>query len=203
MKFETEQEDFWAGDFGKDYIERNDCEKLLNSKTFMWQRILRSTTSIKNIMELGCNIGLNLIALKKLNPNFKLSGYEINERAFLRAKETNVGKIYNTSILDKIKEEPADLTFTCTVLIHINPNHLKKVYENLVNKTKRYVIVAEYYNPTPVKINYRGHKNKLFKRDFAGDLINDYNLKLIDYGFIYNKDELAPQDDINWFLLEK
>ena len=66
--------------------------------------------------------------------------------SFLRAKENNVGKIFNTLILDKIKEEPADLTFTCTV-IHINPIHLKKVYENLVNKTKRYVIVAEIYNP--------------------------------------------------------
>ena len=39
MKFETEQEDFWAGDFGKEYIERNDCEKLLNSKTFVAKNI--------------------------------------------------------------------------------------------------------------------------------------------------------------------
>ena len=47
------------------------------------------------------------------------------------------------------------------------------------------------------------HQNKLFKRDFAGDLIDSYGLKLIDYGFIYKRDNWAPQDDITWFLLEK
>ena len=29
------------------------------------------------------------------------------------------------------------------------------------------------------------------------------DLKLADYGFVYRRDLLFPQDDINWFLLEK
>jgi spore coat polysaccharide biosynthesis protein SpsF len=28
-------------------------------------------------------------------------------------------------------------------------------------------------------------------------------LKLADYGFVYRRDIRFPQDDINWFLLEK
>ena len=65
-------------------------------------------------------------------------------------------------------------------------------------------MVAEYYNPTPVSINYRGHTDKLFKRDFAGEIMDMYpNLKLVDYGFIYHRDDAFPQDDITWFLMEK
>ena len=52
-------------------------------------------------------------------------------------------------------------------------------------------------------IKYRGHKNKLFKRDYAGEIINKYPFKLDSYGFVYHKDLKAPQDDINWFLLKK
>jgi spore coat polysaccharide biosynthesis protein SpsF len=29
------------------------------------------------------------------------------------------------------------------------------------------------------------------------------NLKLVDYGFVYHRDYQFPQDDMNWFLLEK
>ena len=88
-------------------------------------------------------------------------------------------------------------------MIHINPNYLSNVYENLVYGSNRYVLVSEYYNPLPTQVNYRGHSDRLFKRDFAGDLIDNYGLKLIDYGFIYKRDNWVPQDDSNWFLLEK
>lgn len=70
--------------------------------------------------------------------------------------------------------------------------------------TKKYILIAEYYNPSPVDISYRGHKGFLFKRDFAGEILYKYpELKLIDYGFVYHRDNNFPQDDLNWFLLEK
>ena len=65
-------------------------------------------------------------------------------------------------------------------------------------------MICEYYNPTPVVLEYRGHKNKLFKRDFAGELIEKYpDLSLINYGFKYKKDNKFPLDDVTWFLLKK
>ena len=44
----------------------------------------------------------------------------------------------------------------------------------------------------------------LFKRDFAGELLDKYKNKLLllDYGFIYHRDTY-PQDDLTWFLMEK
>ena len=89
-------------------------------------------------------------------------------------------------------------------MIHINPDDLQKVYEVMYKLSKKYICVAEYYNPSPMAIEYRGEKNKLFKRDFAGELIDKYkDLELIDYGFKYRRDNSYPQDDITWFLLKK
>ena len=36
---------------------------------------------------------------------------------------------------------------------------------------------------------------RLFHRDFSGDLIEDYGLKLTDYGF-FKRDDWPPQDDM-------
>lgn len=203
MNFKTEQEKFWAGDFGVHYIDRNNSEKILNSKVALWSRMLKSANSITSIIELGCNIGLNLIALKKLNPEIKLSGVEINVEAARQARKANVADIITGTILDPINAGKFDLTFTSGVLIHIDPEHLKNVYENLVNSSNRYILICEYYNSSPVSIDYRGNQDRLFKRDFAGELIDKYGLKLVDYGFVYSRDNWAPQDDVTWFLLEK
>jgi pseudaminic acid biosynthesis-associated methylase len=203
MMYKTEQEGFWAGEFGSDYIARNNSEPLLYSKVAMWARMLQAANNVSSIRELGCNIGLNLVALKRLQPSLNLSGYEINPEAVRQATEFDVADIKHASILEDINDSKVDLTFTAGVLIHINPDHLDKVYANLVNGSNRYVLVAEYYNPSPTKITYRGHEDRLFKRDFAGDLIDKYECKLIDYGFVYKRDNWAPQDDITWFLLEK
>ena len=203
MLYGTEQEKFWAGEFGTKYIGRNNSEGLLYSKVVMWGQMLKSANAVGSAREFGCNIGLNLIALKKLNSSIELSGYEINEEAARQASELNVATIHRRSILEEIDEARVDLTFTVGVLIHINPDHLDRVYNNLVRGTSKYVLVAEYYNPTPMTVTYRGHHERLFKRDFAGELIDKYSLKLVDYGFLYERDNFAPQGNLTWFLLQK
>ena len=201
--FETDQEKFWAGDFGQKYITRNSSDHLLNLKVAAWARMLRCATDVASICEFGCNVGLNLLALKKLYPEAVLSGYEINENAAALAQSKGVADIHTVSILDKLSHEEVDLTFTACVLIHIHPDYLSRVYENLVRGTRRFVLIAEYYNPKPVAVEYRGHREKLFKRDFAGELIDQYGLKLVDYGFFYKRDRLAASHDNTWFLLAK
>jgi len=57
---------------------------------------------------------------------------------------------------------------------------------------------------TSSDIPYRGHSDRLFKRDFAGEMLEAYpGLALVDYGFAYRRDPVFPQDDISWFLLRK
>ena len=204
MNYQTEQEKFWATDFGNDYPRRNQGEQLISANVAIFSKILENCPSVNSIAELGCNIGLNLIALNRINKNHKLRGYEINAKAAQEAKNQNVAEIINTTVAGPLDSSVKfDLTISKGVLIHINPEKLAEVYQNLFNLSNRYILVYEYYNPTPMAIEYRGHEDVLFKRDFAGELIDKFNLKLINYGFTYNREKYFPNDDGTWFLLEK
>jgi len=203
--YKTEQEAFWAGDFGNDYIDRNMGDKLLASNLNFFTKALGQATNVSSCVEFGANIGMNLRALKLLYPAMKLNAIEINQQAVKQLSDVvSKENIYSGSIFDFIPKRTFDLSFIKGVLIHINPNELGAVYKKLVDSTNRYLLVAEYYNPSPVAIPYRGHSDRLFKRDFAGEILDQFpEMKLIDYGFAYHRDLDFPQDDISWFLMEK
>ena len=203
-QIETEQEEFWLGDFGDKYIDRNRNKELLASNISLFKSILSRTGKIYSVLEFGCNIGMNLKSIKSLLPEVKLVGIEINKKAVDELRSSGIAKVIHGSVLDVEIDRSFDLTLVKTVLIHINPEKLDKVYSRLYKFSDKYICIAEYYNPLPVEINYRGHNDKLFKRDFAGELMKKYpDLELVDYGFIYHNDPIFPQDDINWFLLKK
>ena len=201
----TEQEEFWQGNFGDEYVDRNQSDLLLASNTSFFSKVFNRTGKIDSIMEFGCNIGMNLKAIRTLLPESNLSGVEINKRAVDDLNEWKGGaNVIEGSILDIELDTRFDLTLIKGVLIHINPERLDDVYTRLYNFSDKYICIAEYYNPTPVTISYRGHDNRLFKRDFAGELMNKYpDLELMDYGFLYQNDPIFPQDDITWFLMKK
>lgn len=204
MNHKTEQEDFWAGSFGDEYALRNRGQSIIASNTALFTSVLRKATGVESVLELGANIGLNLQALRGLLPDAELSGLEINPSAFEKLESVERVKAYNGSILDFSIDYKRSLVFTKGVLIHINPNSLSDVYKTMYEASSRYICVAEYYNPTPIEIPYRGHSGKLFKRDFAGELMSMYDqLELVDYGFVYHRDSLFALDDITWFLLRK
>ena len=90
------------------------------------------------------------------------------------------------------------------VLIHLEPSKLPSVYEKIYKLSSRYILVAEYFSPQPDEVLYRGHSGKLFRRDFAGEILDTYtDLTLVDYGFVYRRDRKFNHDDMNWFLMEK
>jgi spore coat polysaccharide biosynthesis protein SpsF len=205
MTFKTEQEAFWAGEFGNDYIDRNQGDALLASNLDFFSKALRYTRDIQSCIEFGANIGMNLKAIKLLYPKINASAIEINATAANKLRQViELENIHNTSILDFEQSQMHDLTLIKGVLIHINPDELPRVYDKLVASCKRYLLVAEYYNPSPMTIPYRGHSDRLFKRDFAGEIMDRHpQFRLIDYGFAYRRDPNFPQDDITWFLMER
>jgi pseudaminic acid biosynthesis-associated methylase len=171
----------------------------------LFSEIFTSCAGINSVFEVGPNIGLNLIAINSLIASAELSAVEINSNAFAELKKLKfIKEVYNNSILEFEPDKTYDFVFTKGVLIHINPNELETVYEKMYRMSKKYIMVAEYYSPSPVVINYRGHENKLFKRDFAGELLEKYSdLELVKYGFRYRRDNFFKQDDFNWFLMRK
>ena len=205
MSFKTEQESFWAGDFGTEYISRNQGDTLLASNLDFFAKSLRMAHGVGSCLEVGANIGMNLKALRLLHPSIEAHGVEINADAAAQLREV-VGDecVHEASILDFSSDREWDLALIKGVLIHMNPDVLPTIYDKLVAATSRYLLVAEYYNPVPVAISYRGHPDRLFKRDFAGEILDLYpEMELVDYGFAYHRDPNFPQDDITWFLMQK
>ncbi|HYD60986.1 MAG TPA: pseudaminic acid biosynthesis-associated methylase [Noviherbaspirillum sp.] len=203
-EFRTEQEKFWAGEFGDNYIDRNKGDKILAGNIALFGRILGRTSGVRSVIEFGANIGLNLAAIRALIPNVELAGIEINQKAVSQLQSLGGIRVYPQSILDFDPVAQSDLALIKTVLIHIEPDSLSRVYDLLHASSKRYICLAEYYNPSPVEVVYRGNREKLFKRDFAGEILDRFSdLRLVDYGFTYHRDPNFAQDDISWFLLEK
>jgi spore coat polysaccharide biosynthesis protein SpsF len=200
----TEQEDFWSGSFGSEYTKRNMGSELEAMSLRLLGIELRSVApDIKSAIEFGANRGLNLKALSHLYPNALLSAVEINLEAVELLRKIGNIDVHAESFLEFKPTQEHDLVVVSGVLIHTNPASLPDAYRCMATSSSKYVLISEYYSPTPQSILYRGHENKLFKRDFAGEFLNLYpEFKLIDYGFHY-KGAFTQGNDQTWFLLEK
>lgn len=203
--FKTDQEAFWAGQFGTDYITRNQGDEMVASNLALFADALRATGPLESCIEFGSNIGMNLRALSYLLPELKCNAVEINEDAAAQVGQLiGTDNVYNRSIIEFQADGSWDLVLIKGVLIHINPDALSTVYDNLVRACGRYLLVAEYYNSVPVALPYRGHDERLYKRDFAGEIMDRHpSMRLVDYGFTYRRDPKYTHDDLNWFLMEK
>lgn len=201
----SEQELFWSGAFGDDYLKRNHGKHLVAGNISLFAEALRHSGNISSILEFGANIGMNLRALRTLYPDASMRGVEINHQAAdILSSEIGPDNTIQASLFDKVPFGTADLVLVKGVLIHLPPDRLSDAYDTLFESSERLILICEYYNPTPVTLSYRGNENKLFKRDFAGEIVSRFpSLRLLRYGFRYRNDPVFPLDDITWFLLEK
>ena len=202
--FKTEQEEFWAGQFGRDYISRNQGDEMLAANLQFFSSALKRAKGLDSCIEFGANIGMNLRALCMLYPKQIQHAIEINpEAAAQLVKVIPESNVMNQSIIGFKPSSQWDLVLIKGVLIHVNPDFLPEIYDSLVASCGRYLLIAEYYSPEPVGVSYRGHGDRLFKRDFAGEIMDRHpKMTIVDYGFVYHRDLSFPQDDITWFLLE-
>lgn len=199
------QEQLWKGNFGDEYQRRSPGD--VESNLVMFEHILLEL-QINSVIEYGAGMGANLKALRQLFIGATITAVEINPVALeaLRASPLDFEVIEQSMVEHHpLEGRRWDLAFTKGVLIHITPELLPVAYAALYRASGRYILIAEYYNPTPVAIPYRGQEAALWKRDFAGEMLDLFGrdrLRLIDYGFVYHGAQY-PQDDITWFLMEK
>lgn len=199
------QEKFWAETYAKDYIAKN-SEFDATGGVVGWRRMLNKAEPTPRILECGCNIGRNLGFLSVLRPQSSLSVIEISKPAFDYVTEKyQLDEAFNGSILEAdLAPESFDLVFTIGVLIHIHPDQLPQTMQKMFDLSRRYILVGEYFNRTPIMIEYQGGQDKLFKSDFGKTFVSNHNVEVVDYGFLWGHEfDKAGFDDITWWLFEK
>ena len=203
-KSRNDQEVFWSEQYAEDYIKKNtefDSGLALQA----WEKMLASTSGITSLLECGCNIGRNIDSLDRLLPSASKSIIEISKPAFDCVSSRHaLAQKFNGSILESSLEGSFDLVYTMGVLIHINPDELIANLQKAYNYSNKYLLFGEYFNRTPTMIEYQGQKNRLFKRDFGKLVIENFPVKLLDYGFLWGHIyDAAGFDDITWWMFEK
>lgn len=64
--------------------------------------------------------------------------------------------------------------------------------------------MGEYFNRTPEVIKYQGETNKFFKSNFGKTFKDNFDVQLVDYGFLWGEEyDAAGFDDITFWLFEK
>jgi pseudaminic acid biosynthesis-associated methylase len=193
----TAQEKFWEGDFGTAYTTRNDTTSW-KARVPFWHQILELTKP-HSVLEIGCNAGLNLNAIRHVDPALALYGCDINQEA-LRKAIWQGHNVVEVSVFD-LGDDPwerFDLAFTAGVLIHIAPADIERAMRSIIASSKRHVLAVEYADDKEVEVPYRGHSERLWRRPF-GQMYQDLGLKLVAEGE-------APTDAFdrcNWWCLKK
>ena len=193
-------EGVWAGSFGRRYLERNN--KSSSKRNDFW-RLFCKKYKFNNILEVGCNIGLNVKAIQEAAPKMSIFGVDINQQALeiLKKNSPRINAVHSAARDLPFKDAYFDLVFTSGVLIHQPEAALPVVMSEIVRTSRRYVLCLEYYAKETIEVPYRGLKGALFKRDY-GQLYRQLSpeLRLRSEGFLPKKD---GWDNITYWLFEK
>ena len=204
----TIQLEAWAGEFGDEYVDRNDyADWKMEHGVKAFKKII-GELSIASVLEVGSNIGLNLVFINEVfGGNVNLYAVEPNRKAFERLVAQTRIKLngaYNCdSFAIPLEDSSIDLVFTAGVLIHIEPKDLGFATDEIVRVARKYVLCMEYFSHQPVEESYRGREGLLFKRDFGAYYLDRFpNLKYVNYGFLWQR-EFPIFDNLHWYLFGK
>lgn len=190
MPEDTVQLKDWIDRFGRDYTDRNmltidELDKSYMAKygimrTALNKQFLSRLDRSVRILEVGCNVGIQLLCLEKMGFR-NLYGIEPQsyavELAKKRAKDINIIKADSFDI--PFQDGYFDLVFTSGVLIHIHPKDIRKAMAEIYRCSRRYIWGFEYFSSGYEEIIYRKKKNILWKTNFSKlylDLFDDLQL---------------------------
>jgi pseudaminic acid biosynthesis-associated methylase len=159
------------------------------------------TGNIK-VLEVGSNIGNQLLCLQKLGFE-NLCGIELQSLAVELSKSRTKGiDIIRGSAFDlPFRDLYFDMVFTSGLLIHISPEAIHGVLDEIFRCTRQYIWGLEYYSATYTEVMYRGHSGLLWKTDFPKLFLSRFpDLRLLRSKYL----EYLNDDNIDvMYLLEK
>lgn len=208
----TEQIQEWSGEFGKQYTDRNfmTLDEMENlwignygfTRSHMNEKFLRNIPLDVKILEVGSNIGNQLLCLQKAGFT-NLYGIELQSYAVeISKRRTNNINIIQGSAFDiPYKDLYFDIVFTSGLLIHIAPQDISNVLDEIYRCSKQFIWGAEYYFDQYINVPYREKNALMWKGNFSKIYLERFNnLHLV-------KEELMryqKNDNIDtMFLLKK
>ena len=195
-------EALWAGEFGDDYVDRN-FEADAGREPFWRERI--EQLGATSALEIGCNVGGNLVWIAKRIGEEHVAGIEINEKAVEVCRERlPAADIRHAGAKGLPFDDGSfDLVFTVGVLIHQPREELDGIIDEIVRVSKRFVLCVEYHSDELVEVPYRGQEGALFKEDYGRRYKQRYpELELVDQGFLA-RSEVTSWDDVTWHVFRK
>jgi pseudaminic acid biosynthesis-associated methylase len=131
-------------------------------------RFLKDVPRDARILEVGCNIGTQLLCLQQMGFS-NLHGIEIQSYALGRAKERLPEAVLTQASALEIPypDRSFELVFTSGVLIHVAPANLSVALEEIHRCAQTWIWGFEYYAPQTTEVVYRGHDSLLWKTNFA------------------------------------
>lgn len=207
--------DTWTGEFGDEYTDRNmPDEKAIENRMRFWTGVFSTMPILpynepKSILEIGANVGGNLVALNKLykmhDKTIDFLALEPNSKARQLLKQQDIDRLRivgDTAQNIQLENASVDIVITCGVLIHVPPKELPKALSEIYRVSRRFIICAEYFSPEPREIKYRGEDGLLFTRDFGGTYLDQFQgLRCTGYSFAWKR--FTGMDNITWWVFEK
>jgi pseudaminic acid biosynthesis-associated methylase len=177
---QTHQLEAWQGEFGRQYTDRNllsvdDMDRELEAyyagvkKTELFCEFLGpDRLPAGRVLEVGCNVGIQLRMLQRINPSLSFWGVEPQFYALSKAREQSpdMNLAAGTAFELPFLGDYFDVVMTNGVLIHIHPDHLPTALREIYRVARRFIFFHEYYAPETTQIPYYGHANLLWKTDF-------------------------------------
>ena len=135
-----------------------------------------------------------------------MSAVEINQTACANLLELDLKKMFVCSMFDEEEFGQHNIVLSSGLLIHIGPEQIERAYEVIYNACLPggTIILVEYFAPTPTPVEYRGHQNKLWRRNYGKDMLTRYpDLVLLGYDFVADIDPICPKDNVTAWVLCK
>lgn len=176
--FDTPQAREWDGNFGREYNERNRfspaeydatyVSKYGITRTELNQRFLNAIPRDASILEVGCNLGNQLLMLQQMGFT-NLHGIDVQRDIVNEPQKRLPSAILKQGSALQIPypDMSFDLVFTSALLIHIAPTDLLTALTEIHRCSKTWIWGLEYFAPELTEVPYRGHQNLLWKTDYV------------------------------------
>jgi len=188
---DTEQGRRWKSGFGKEWscrnlftlseLDRHYEGKYGITRSELNQRFLEGIPKDASILEVGCNLGNQLVALHQAKFT-NLHGIEIQGEIVKEARTRMPwARISEASALQiPFPGACFDLVFTSGVLIHIAPEDLQAAMEEIHRVARSWIWGLEYYAPVMTETPYRGHRDLMWKADYGQLFVQSFaDLELV------------------------